>query len=152
MPRPRTVGINCKNKQRSSILVNGEYKQIFIETNKNHPLWDLFKSYINRLAIGQEFTRKDLLEAVYTKDSSISMRRQPSSVDQYRNSCKHIGFIKSVSVGKYKKLFDIPDNLTTSLLAKHVSLYSKRTWREWAMPYDSRIKYIYRACENVESS
>ncbi len=108
-------------------------KTMQVSTKNNMQVWTLFKIYINSLKKHQEFTRKELLEYVYT----TPMRRYETSVDIYRNNVTHLGFLEIVGRGKYKKLYDIPEKVTTTVITKAIK--DKNSWREWFIPLHEKL-------------
>lgn len=125
MTPKRTVGINCKRKQK--IIIDG--KVCDITTHGNLTIWGLMKNFINSLEKGSVFTRKELLESVY----EIEMGTRMTTVDTYRATLLRSKFIEFVERGKYRKLLNIPESTTRSDLIDKVIMRQK-TWKEWFIP------------------
>lgn len=69
--------------------------------------WKSLVNYINSKSYNDIITRKELVK--YLK-SDFS--------EQYLLLVKNAGFIETISLGKYKKLYNIPNYITTNLLLK----------------------------------
>jgi len=108
-------------------------KSVVVGTHKDLPVWTLFKIFINDLKKDEIFTRKELLNFIYT----VPMSSYETSVDMYRSNVTKLGFLESVERGKYKKLFDIPINVTTTKIMKIIR--SKRSWKEWFIPLHDQL-------------
>jgi len=147
MPKKRTVGINRAIKQKVTVRDGWQYKTIEVRSIGGLSLWELFKQFINSIPVGSDFTRKDLLYALYTRESAEAIRAKETTPDQYRNRCCHVGLIEVIGRGKYRKLHDIPEKLTSSHLSKSAAIYSSRTWRMWAVPKYKRVEALIEACK-----
>lgn len=75
--------------------------------------FDELKEFINNLEIGDTFLRKDII-----KDFT-------SSIDNYRNYFAKARYIKTISLGKYEKIRNIPSKLTSSMLYKEAYFNKK---------------------------
>lgn len=126
----RVVRIKSRSTAKYIIDFDGTYmiKRVLILTRGNKTIWSLIKTYINRLDVNEEFTRKDLFNIVYHKKCGKLLRRYESSLDQYRRSLTLVGCLEHVGYAKYKKLKNIPKGLSTSKLKKHA--YSN-SWKQW---------------------
>jgi hypothetical protein len=95
--------------------------------------WRKTVTYINSLEIGEIFTRVELFENVYREELSNfkRLRRFENAVDHYRKYLCILQFIERYSLGKYKKLEQIPLMLTSSI-AERLS-YGK-DWKDWFIP------------------
>ena len=62
--------------------------------------------FINEVEIGGEIRRKDLNSYV---SNSVS-------VDQYRRRMTILGYLETIGLGVYRKLKDIPENMTSTEL------------------------------------
>jgi hypothetical protein len=136
MVRSRARGVNSKIKQRIWQWEKGRfrYETVFIHTHQDLPIWTLFKNYFNKLEVNQEFTRVDLLSGIYVPDTAIAIRKCQTTVDQYRRAVALALCMERIGWGKYKKLKDIPTNLTISALKKFV--YGS-SWKRWFIPIEN---------------
>jgi hypothetical protein len=136
--KSRARGVNCKIKQRIWHRVKDgpdyyKYVTVFINTHRGLSIWSLFKTYFNKLEINETFTRVDLLNAVYVPDTAIAIRQCQTTVDQYRRAVVLGLCMERVGWGVYKKIRNIPSDLTITKLRKHV--YSKN-WKSWFITID----------------
>ena len=69
--------------------------------------WESLINYINSKNYNDIITRKDLVRYL---ESNFN--------EQYVLLVKHAGFIKKISLGKYRKLYNIPTYITTNILLK----------------------------------
>ena len=73
--KKRTYGINREKKQLIAIKKDdGIFERCKIRSKNDAPIWNLFKEYINSIGVGHEFSRKDLLEAIYTPKAAAANR------------------------------------------------------------------------------
>ena len=93
--------------------------------------WETLVDYINKKEIGEILTRTELLGVKWICQSD-------NSIDSYRNQLAQAGFLETISPGKYRKIKNIPENISISLLTK--ALYDK-TYRGWFMNFEDRIKF-----------
>jgi len=124
----RTVGVNCEKKQK--IWSRKEKRVIEITTLGNNPIWTLLKKYINSLEIGRKFRRKNLLRSVYDMNVSEALNHSQTSIDTYRVYITRLGCIEHVKRGVYKKIMDVPEQLTSSNAKK---LAYEEKWKIWFM-------------------
>lgn len=118
----RTVGINCKKKH----LIMIDNKRCEIKTKKKKTAWKLLKEYINSLPQGTSFTRKELLNHIYTVD--VSTIDVSVSVDYYKGFLNKLGFITTYKPGVYIKQKHIPMKLTLQTVRKAAQDNSWKTW------------------------
>ena len=130
----RTSGVNCKKKQFMTIFdSNGcVKKRVEIRTKKDNSVWSLLKEYINSFPDGSVITRKGLIKAIYTEDIS----RSYTTVDAYKGNLLTLGYFGKVGIGKYKKMCNIPERLTTTAVAKALQ---DDSWKQWFMPLHERL-------------
>jgi hypothetical protein len=70
--------------------------------------WDSFKQFIASIAIGDSFSRQQMLSAVNDKESYV---------DNLRNMCEKCGYIdKGHRAGVFIKIKELPDNMTVTKL------------------------------------
>jgi len=95
--------------------------------------WRKTVTYINSLEVGQIFTRKDLFENVYDNEQNNfkRLRRFENAVDHYRKYLCILQFIERPGLGTYKKLYQIPIELTSSIAEK---LAYGKDWKDWFIP------------------
>ena len=131
----RVRGVNSLKKQLLSykkVSPSIGYGRTEIRTIDDRPIWSLMKEYINSLDVNQIITRKNLLVAVYG-NLGIYMSRYPSTVDGYTRCIKIVNCIEKFERGKYRKLKNIPIDLSISKLKKHVS---GNNWKTWFIPIE----------------
>ncbi|MCF8019850.1 MAG: hypothetical protein K9L62_10625 [Vallitaleaceae bacterium] len=130
--KSRTFGVHCEKPQLITDTVNyaAPYRRVNIRTIDRKTIWSLLKEYINSLEDNEQFTRKDLLYAVYVEDAAKALTRVETSVDQYRRYITILGFLDHPGRGTYKKIKDLPPFLTVSK-AKRAAY--DRSWRSWFM-------------------
>ena len=102
-------------------------------THQNKSIWTLFKTFINSRKKDEIFTRRDLLESVYI----YHMASYNTAADIYRNSITHLGFLESAGRGKYKKLYNIPAEVTTTRIAN--ALTDRNTWKDWFITLHDKL-------------
>ncbi len=124
----RCYGVNYKKKQLISIKINNEFQLFRIHTKGDKSIWFLLKKYINNLKVNEEFTRTDLLSCVYIDEIISGMKACQTTVDQYRRYITINGFLSHIGYAKYKKLKNIPENVSIYKLKIHV--YDK-SWKSW---------------------
>ncbi len=118
-------------KRRNLIVIDG--KVVEVKTHNDTPIWDLLKLFINSVKINKTFTRKDLLNSVY----NVPMYSYQTTVDTYRNNLTNLGFLEIAGTGIYKKLYNIPEEVTTSHIGK--ALKDRNTWKGWFIPLCERM-------------
>lgn len=94
-------------------------------------LWETLVDYINKKEIGEILTRKELLQ----------IKIKYHSIDTYRNHLSKAGFLETISPGKYRKLRNIPENMSVNTLTK---IAYDKTYRRWFMNIEDRIKFYER--------
>lgn len=125
----RTVGVNRPKKH---LIRTKDGKIEEIRTHQDRPIWVLVKEYINSLLINQEFTRTQLLRAVYTTQANGFS----ASIDCYIGYLKIFGFLSGNGKGTYKKLYNIPEKLTTTALVRAAC---DQSWKKWFVPLYERL-------------
>lgn len=93
--------------------------------------WEKMKKFINEKEIGKIITRRELLRLT-------KLYYKANTIDTYRNHLSKANFLETISPGKYRKINDIPERLSVSLLTKVA--YDK-TYRSWFMNAEERIKF-----------
>lgn len=126
--RRKPCRVNSTKKQRTSYKADGTYIYLFIKTHDEKPIWDLLKTYLNNLKVGEEFNRTDLLKCVYVSPLEKALAAGQTTVDQYRRYITILGFLSHIGHAKYKKLKNIPEHASIHKLKIHAY---DRTWRSW---------------------
>lgn len=71
--------------------------------------WDAFKQFIASIAVGESFSRQQMLCAVKSERHSY--------IDCLRNMCEKSGYIaKGDTAGVFIKVKELPDNMTVTEL------------------------------------
>lgn len=83
--------------------------------------WQALKEYINSKEIGTIITRKEML-------TNLDNPKKFCTVDTYKGILLRLGIIESYSNGKYKLLYHIKPDLTSSEAKKVVDSNSWRLW------------------------
>lgn len=107
----------------------------------NFNIWESIKKYINSLPKGENFSRSNLFDVLYSESLSKHLKAYSNnSIDTYRCLITTLGYIESNGHGKYIKKENIPENAPLSLIKK----YARQTgdWKEWFEPIDQRRKQI----------
>jgi hypothetical protein len=96
-------------------------------------LWSRIRDAINTYDIDEEFTRQDILKKIgYPTGGSF---------DLYRLDLTHVGVIEKIGKALYKKKCNIPDNFTTTKLNKlQIELYWHKSWKDWFITLEDRMK------------
>lgn len=126
----RTVGVNCKLKHK--IIIDGKRHEIKVQGNKS--AWYRLKEYINSVPVGTLFSRKQMLNSIYTVDVTGT----DSAVDYYKCHLNTLGFISTDRPGVYKKECDIPMHLTIKTVQE--AARANKTWRGWFIPVHERLE------------
>lgn len=106
------------------------YTKQKIEKRDDRSLWVLIKEYINERKNGSIITRDGLIKYLYPSCGK-NMRSFTNTIDSYKVLLIHenIGVLEKTSIrGQYKKVRDIPDILSLTLLKK---IYSDKSWKSW---------------------
>lgn len=142
--KSRTRGVRSPKKKIVSIYdpQTNRYNRVEIRSISNKELWTLFKEFINSLVNGQEFSRKELIDSMYVSTVSDAMRRFETAADHYRLYACHVGFLEHVGRGKYKKLCNMPIDLTTTDLKRFA--YNEAPWQDWFIPKEQRLKALMK--------
>jgi len=114
-------------KQR---IVNNNSKSEMVSTVNDRSIWDLIKEYVNQFPIDHIIERGKIILAIYQmKESYVNT----NSIDSYLYQLRYVQVLETIKPGKYKKLRNIPVNLTTSHLSK---VSKKNSWESWFMTID----------------
>jgi hypothetical protein len=101
------------------------------------PIWVKYKNFINNLQPNQKFTRKFMFRRIYgINDGSVLVARE-NCIDHYRRYSVLCGIITHEGLGLYKKISNIPDNLT---LNEFVKVAYDEPWKTWFVPQEERFK------------
>jgi len=128
-----------KNRKYISVKTNDRYikKEYKIRENKN--IWLLMKEFINiHVQTGELFTRATMLEYIYP-DIANSIKNIINTADTYRCLLcnENIPILEATKkLGTYKKLQDIPMNLTTTKLKEIVT---EKSWKSWFVPFENKL-------------
>lgn len=110
------------------IIEQGKSK--VLSTIDSKPIWDLLKEYVNSMPMGCTLSRIDMIRSIYNINHVyVSL----GTLDKYLYELRAVNVLKRVKSGKYQKLRDIPNHLTTSQLRK---ISNKRSWESWFMTID----------------
>jgi hypothetical protein len=129
-------------------LKDGSYKIVDVKIKSPANLWRSFIEYFNSLKDGEEFSRQDMLRSIYDINSARALSNNVNTIDVYRRTCAKTGFVESISLGKYRKIHNLPDNITTSIINKKAKEFESKTWKEWFIPNEERVKEVIKACKN----
>lgn len=101
-------------------------------------LWNKYKIFINTLQPNQKFTRKFMFRRIYgINDGSVLVARE-NSIDHYRRYSVLCGVITHEGLGLYKKVSNIPKNLS---LTEFTRVAYDDSWKTWFVPQEERFKY-----------
>jgi len=104
-------------------------KLVPVTTKDNRSIWDLLKEFINSMSDNDIFTRRDMLHYIYGIDST-----HRGTVDTYRNLLTKIGILEmTLKPGRYKRIRNIPNELTTKLLQE---MTNQNSWKSWFISLD----------------
>lgn len=95
--------------------------------------WVKLQNYINKFPIGSEITRQQIINDVIYRFIDVNFKYYSNdyTVDYYISDLKKIGFLEIVKRGVYKKKYNIPKSLTTTILKDFAR---KKTWKSWFIP------------------
>ncbi len=122
--------------QYISIYRDGIYHKSKLQKRDDRSMWEIFQEFINeKINVDENFSRREMLEYVYPTLGRSVERYMELSPDHYRSwlTKDHIGILKLVETGLYKKLRNIPKGITTTRLK---NIARDRTWRTWFIPFD----------------
>jgi hypothetical protein len=130
----RTRRSNGKKKQFMTIYDNTGCvsRRVEIKTKTDDSVWSLMKKYINSFPNGSIITRQELINAIYTEDISKTY----TTVDSYKGNLMNLGYFGKAGRGKYEKMCNIPERLTTSAVAKALQ---DDSWKQWFIPLHERL-------------
>jgi hypothetical protein len=115
------------------------------QTLEDRPVWPLLKEFLDTIKIGERFTREEKLDYIYTTKHRASLDSYVTNADLYRRYLINIGFVEFVRSTVYLKKYNIPKNASLQLIMKYS--YPKKSWKNWFIPPEDRIKEIYRECK-----
>lgn len=98
-------------------------------------IWGDMKDFINRKENGEIIKRQEILEHIFPSPYRTIFNR--GSVDVYRSNLTKLGILEVIKAGVYKKLRDIPEDLSCSLLQK---IALDKTWKQWFVPLDEKME------------
>jgi len=124
----RTIGVNCVKKHL--VVINGKRHEI--KTRQPKSIWLMLKEYINHLPQGTVFTRKQLLNYIYTVD----VTKTDTAADWYKGYLNKLRFITTNKPGVYIKQKHIPIKLTVEVVRK---ASRDDSWRTWFIPLNERL-------------
>ena len=124
----RTAGINCVKKHL--IMIDGKRHEI--KTKQKTTVWRMVKEYINNLPQGTLFTRKQLLDHIYT----VNVTKTDTAADYYKGYLNKLGFITTQKPGCYIKQKHIPTKLTMVTVRKAAQ---DDSWKIWFVPLHERL-------------
>ena len=102
-------------------------------TSEQINIWRSLIELINSKNIGYIFKRSQLLSVEDCQHRS----KRFNTTDTYKAYLQKIGFLETVSPGRYQLVKKIPPELS---LGKARKLVSDNSWRTWFMSIEDRIK------------
>lgn len=127
----RARGVNSAKGQL--IMIDGQRHEI--RTKKRQSVWHRLKEYINSVPVGTSFSRKAMLNYIYTVD--VSVTRSDTAADYYKCHLNTLGFITTDRPGVYVKRCDIPMHLTIKQVQE--AARADKTWKGWFIPIHERL-------------
>lgn len=124
--------------QYISIFRDGRYRKSNFDKRDDRSVWEIFQEFINEeISIGENFSRHKMLNYIYPALGIEIEYYTELTPDHYRLflTKEHVGVLKQVKNGLYKKLRNIPKGLTTTRLTK---IARDKTWKRWFIPFDDR--------------
>ena len=112
-------------------MIDGERHEI--RTKENKPVWVKLKEYINSLPIGTLFTRKQMLNHIYT----IDVTKTDTAADYYKCHLNTLGFITTDRPGVYIKQCDVPMHLSIKKVQEAAQAH--KSWKGWFIPIHERL-------------
>jgi hypothetical protein len=135
---PRARSVASKKKQLIGVKQdNGYYKTVRICSKGGRPLWHLFLEFFDSIKIGEQFSRYQLIHAMYEKGVAPAMTSSLSSVDTYRGYLKTLGLITSIKPGLYEKQFNLPTDMKLTTIRK--ALKERWSWGWWFKPLHKKL-------------
>jgi hypothetical protein len=141
-------------RKRTRAAINGKIKQKFVNDNgkvseirkrkKKKTLFDAVRAFINSKEDGYIITRTELIHVIYETKPKNGML----TTDLYRADLTKLGFLKTVEPGRYKKLYNIPEELTISKIREVIK--NKSNWRGWFMKLHDQLGIPENKCPKVE--
>lgn len=101
-------------------------------------MWDKMKRFINSYEDGEIIKRKDFFKTF------PEFQETSSSFDIYRLSLSHIKILEPHGRGEYKKLYSIPESLTTTKMFKFENelKWKKPDWKDWFVDHQDRLNRL----------
>ena len=95
---------------------------------ENVTTWRKFIGVINAFEDEEEITRRDL---------ALNFKNTPRyTITSYTKLVTEAGFLKRERHGQYKKIKEIPLNITTTALQRYIN---EDSWKKWFCPVEDNI-------------
>lgn len=105
-------------------------------------IWTRFLEFIDSIEVGKKFARKNLLYSIYGINEKAFVFKQKSvtTVDNYRAILTKCGILEVTenSRGVYKKVMNVPKNLSYSVAVK---MAYDSSWKQWFMTFEDKVKH-----------
>lgn len=102
-----------------------------IEKRDKRTFWELMKEFINvKIKTGSIFTRSTMISYMYPNIGKL-MQHHTNVVDSYKALLIHpnVNIIEKTTIrGQYRKVRDIPNDISITTLKK---IYSDNSWMNW---------------------
>lgn len=85
---------------------------------KNKNTFELLKKFIYSFPEGETFTRQELIGYVYGSETKFIS----GTIDNYRNQLTKCQYIISIGRGVFRKVKELPENMTSSMLEKEYKI------------------------------
>jgi len=103
-------------------------------------IWIYLKKYINKLKIGEKFTRSKLIKVCYRSDVFFeSHHSSNTTADLYRFYLTKIGILEYTTHNTYKKLANIPESVCLTEIRRILLDESMAPWKEWIIPLHEKL-------------
>jgi len=90
-------------------------------------MWDRCKRFLNKHEIGEVITRPDFLYYLYQGPPPRNSTYGTGG-DNYRRILSKMGFLEIVGRGRYKILYHIKDDITSTQIKE---IAYGNTWKQW---------------------
>jgi len=106
--------------------------------DKNKTLWEITKNFVNdEVEVGEIFSRKCLFCYAYPETHAQKNKGQVHTIDGYRALLSKVEIITATEKpGMYKKLREVPAELSLGMVRK---IASDHSWKSWFIPMEERI-------------
>jgi len=106
--------------------------------DKDKTLWQITKDFItNEVEVGEIFSRKSMFCYAYPETHAQKNKGKIHTIDNYRALLTKVEIITATrKPGMYKKLREIPTDLSLGRVRK---IASDHSWKRWFIPMEERI-------------